>query len=244
MIIDPDFFEHWRTRLLISALDDDEKAPMYVMRIWAHCQTRRSTQFEGMSSQGLRALCRYAGDATILEQALTEAGFINRDGDAINVPKWAEHNEKLIANWTNGAKGGRPSKEKAASKSNQQITQTKPNSNPTEVHANPTLTDKIREEVKLLSGKPNATSVLGHLNEQTGKNYQDVKANLSLIEARLKEGFTVDQCKAVIDAKVKTWAQDEKMSAYLRPKTLFNATNFAQYAGELESNASEVQSWE
>ncbi|MBC3874257.1 conserved phage C-terminal domain-containing protein [Undibacterium flavidum] len=95
-----------------------------------------------------------------------------------------------------------------------------------------------------MSGKPNATSVLNHLNEQTGKNYQAVKANLSLIEARLKEGFTVDQCKAVIDTKIKTWAHDEKMSAYLRPKTLFNATNFAQYAGELESNASEVQSWE
>lgn len=99
------------------------------------------------------------------------------------------------------------------------------------------------KELKL-SGKPNATSVLNHLNEQTGKNYQAVKANLSLIQARLKEGFTVDQCKAVIDSKIKTWVHDEKMSAYLRPKTLFNATNFAQYAGELETHTSEVQSWE
>jgi uncharacterized phage protein (TIGR02220 family) len=244
MIVDPDFFEHWRTRTVINALGDDEKAPLYIMRIWAHCQTRRATQFEAMSPQGLRALCRYSGDANVLEQALIDAAFIERDGDTILVPKWAKHNEKLIANWVNGAKGGRPPNEKTFTKSDQKTTQTKPTDKPTQEHGIPSLTDKIREEVNLLSGKPNAASVLKHLNEQTGKNYQTVKANLSLIEARLKEGFTVEQCKAVIDAKFKSWAHDAKMTAYLRPKTLFNATNFAQYAGELNTDSNEVQTWE
>ncbi len=29
------------------------------------------------------------------------------------------------------------------------------------------------------------------------------------------------------------WVGDSKMDEYLRPKTLFNATNFANYAGQL-----------
>lgn len=96
----------------------------------------------------------------------------------------------------------------------------------------------------ILSGKPNAKIILQYLNELSGRNYQAVKANLSLIESRLKEGFSLEQCKAVIDAKCKAWESDAKMSAYLRPKTLFNATNFAQYAGEIVGQTKEVQSWE
>ena len=37
----------------------------------------------------------------------------------------------------------------------------------------------------------------------------------------------------VIAKKVREWGADPKMSTYLRPATLFNATKFAQYQGEL-----------
>jgi hypothetical protein len=40
MIVDPDFLDHWRTRMLVDALQD-ECAPMYIIRVWAHCQQRR-----------------------------------------------------------------------------------------------------------------------------------------------------------------------------------------------------------
>ncbi len=43
----------------------------------------------------------------------------------------------------------------------------------------------------------------------------------------------METCKAVIDARVAKWGRDEKMRDYLRPKTIFNATNFANYVGEL-----------
>jgi uncharacterized phage protein (TIGR02220 family) len=87
--------------------------------------------------------------------------------------------------------------------------------------------------LKALSGKPNAIAVLDYLNERTGRSYQAVDSNTKLIAGRLNEGATVEQCKAVIDAKVAKWGADPKMDEYLRPKTLFNATNYAQYAGEL-----------
>jgi uncharacterized phage protein (TIGR02220 family) len=97
---------------------------------------------------------------------------------------------------------------------------------------------------KPLSDKSDVIEILDHLNRQAGRSYKPVKANLSLIAARLQEGETPDHCKAVIDAKVSEWSGDAKMRKYLRPATLFNATKFAQYIGELGTGGREVPVWE
>lgn len=76
-------------------------------------------------------------------------------------------------------------------------------------------------------------AILQHLNERAGHAYRPVESNLRMIRARLAEGATPEECRAVINAKVAQWAKDAKMAEYLRPATLFNATNFAQYAGQL-----------
>lgn len=102
------------------------------------------------------------------------------------------------------------------------------------------------KESTALSGKPDpaqaqarkklseeCAEVLAFLNEKTGRNYQPVKANIQLIAARLREGATVVQLRQVIAKKCREWRDDPKQEIYLRPKTLFNATNFANYQGEL-----------
>jgi hypothetical protein len=61
VIVDPDFLDHWRTRMLVDALGGDECAPMYVIRVWAHCQQRRGDSF-AMPAAGLRGLCPEALD--------------------------------------------------------------------------------------------------------------------------------------------------------------------------------------
>lgn len=87
-----------------------------------------------------------------------------------------------------------------------------------------------------MSGKTDESrEVIEYLNDQTGHSYKPVESNLKLVRARLAEGASVDECKAVIDAKVLEWAADAKMAQYLRPDTLFNATKFAQYSGQLGS---------
>ncbi len=78
-------------------------------------------------------------------------------------------------------------------------------------------------------------SLISYLNSKTNRNYKPVKANLQLIQARLKEGFTENDIKSVIDQKVSEWLGLPKFSIYLRPETLFNATKFAQYHGQITS---------
>lgn len=75
--------------------------------------------------------------------------------------------------------------------------------------------------------------ILNYLNEKTGKKFQPVNGNLKFINARLKEGATIIQCKGVIDLKCKQWICDAKMNDFLRPKTLFNGENFAAYLGNI-----------
>lgn len=72
-------------------------------------------------------------------------------------------------------------------------------------------------------------SVLDHLNLTARAKFQtSADSNRKHVRARMKEGFTVEDCKTVIDHKVATWSKDEKMREYLRPQTLFS-TNFEGY---------------
>jgi uncharacterized phage protein (TIGR02220 family) len=142
---------------------------------------------------------------------------------------------KTEANQANGKKGGRPRKEPKENPPENPMgfeieTQDEPTEKPALV--NHSHSHK-KQNSKALSGKPDAIAVLDYLNERTGRSYQPVDSNTKLIAGRLKDGATVEQCKAVIDAKVAKWGADPKMDEYLRPKTLFNATNYAQYSGEL-----------
>lgn len=138
MIVDPDFLEHWRTRMLVDALGGDEFAPFYLLRLWGHCQTRKATRFH-IPAAGLKGLCKATCDASALEAALVECGYVARDGAHIEVLKWAEQNSSLIAAWENGSKGGRPPKPDQNPRvisgkptGNPAVTQPKPTANPDE----------------------------------------------------------------------------------------------------------------
>jgi uncharacterized phage protein (TIGR02220 family) len=84
--------------------------------------------------------------------------------------------------------------------------------------------------------KKQAVEILNFLNEKAGKSYRPVEPNLILIFARLKTGASVEDCQKVIMKKTNEWRSDPKMSEYLRPATLFNATKFEQYLGECASS--------
>jgi hypothetical protein len=140
VIVDPDFCDHWKTRLLVGMLEGDEAAPIYVLRLWAHCQNRRQSTFDNLSPEALKALCRFPGNANKLEASLVTSGFVRREGKCVEVVGWAEYNSSLIAAWNNGAKGGRPPRFKP--ESNPEETQEKPTGKP--LGRNPGVCDKRR----------------------------------------------------------------------------------------------------
>lgn len=75
-----------------------------------------------------------------------------------------------------------------------------------------------------------ATEVLEFLNVKAGKSFQPVDENLRFIRARLAK-HSVEDMKGVIARKTREWINTDQR-VFLRPKTLFNATNFANYIGE------------
>lgn len=71
---------------------------------------------------------------------------------------------------------------------------------------------------------------IAYLNQILNKNYKFVDKNTKLVNARLKEGYTIDDFKTVIDKKVAEW-QNGDMAKYLRPETLFG-TKFDGYLNQ------------
>ena len=89
----------------------------------------------------------------------------------------------------------------------------------------------IRKERRDLQAE--AIEVLDFLNKKAGRNYRPTKVNTDFILARLKEGYTLQDCKSVIAMKCREWLRDDVMQKFLRPATLFNCMKFNQYAGEI-----------
>ena len=78
-----------------------------------------------------------------------------------------------------------------------------------------------------------AEDIVTFLNSVTGSNYRSTTDKTrKLIAARLAEGFTIDDFKAVITKKAKEW-QGTDMAQYLRPETLFG-TKFEGYLNQPE----------
>lgn len=66
-------------------------------------------------------------------------------------------------------------------------------------------------------------AVIEHLNSKAGTSYRaSAQATQRHINARIAEGFTLDDFKTVIDKKCAEWLSSD-MAKYLRPETLFGS---------------------
>ena len=92
-----------------------------------------------------------------------------------------------------------------------------------------------------------AQQILDYLNEKTGREGNRKlkgKGTLAPIKARLNEGFTPADCKAVIDYRVEEWTggkwtghNGKPSDYYLRPSTLFKSGDRSTPFGEVVSEA-------
>ena len=100
---------------------------------------------------------------------------------------------------------------------------TKGNGNPTQGEPIP----DINTDCKTTDNKPYKI-ILDYLNKKAGTNYKfSTKTTQQHINARLAEGYTVEDFKTVIDNQYAKWHGTE-YEEYLRPSTLFG-TKFENY---------------
>ena len=132
VIVTPEFLDHWKTRMLVDELQGDETAPLLVLRLWAHCQVRKTHRLGRVSASALKSICRYNGSHEALWLALQNSGFIEVKHEQVDVHQWSVYNQGLINSWINGRKGGRPKKPTGIP----QVSHGEPT-------ANPNVTDKI-----------------------------------------------------------------------------------------------------
>ena len=169
MIVQPDFLDHWKTQMLCDLLDD-QSAPLVLIRIWSHCQNRKTHQLPTDNPSAIKAICKSDHDAQKLYDALLETGFLVHEDGFLIAHDWSDVNASLIANWENGKKGGRPR-----------------NINPTKTHGlthpkptvNPSITDKRREEESREENTPltpqggESLSVLNSVKPKRGRKKKD-----------------------------------------------------------------------
>lgn len=97
---------------------------------------------------------------------------------------------------------------------------------------------KKPKKAKETKADTEATEVIEYLNAKTGSSYRaTTEANIKPIRARINDGFSVEDCKKVIDIKAGQWLNTEQ-SKYLRPETLFRPSKFEGYLNECRGKPS------
>ncbi|SFA86379.1 MULTISPECIES: conserved phage C-terminal domain-containing protein [unclassified Bacillus (in: firmicutes)] len=96
------------------------------------------------------------------------------------------------------------------------------------------LTKAIPESTSEITTEKNiiVDEVISYLNEKTNAVYKSrTPKNRKIIRARMREGFTLDDFKRVIDIKTEEWQHLPHLCKFLRPTTLFG-TKFEAYLNQ------------
>lgn len=105
-----------------------------------------------------------------------------------------------------------------------------------------TLCNALEEDKEEDKNKNNIIKdIVEYLNLKTNSSYRySSDKTKRTINARLNEGFTLEDFKKVIDIKTTQWLGDKKMEQYLRPETLFG-TKFESYLNTKLPNQKECK---
>ena len=138
------------------------------------------------------------------ESSASNDGFVEPVSD---VPKYNHDDAKLVSSTT-------------SERVNNTIDYTK------------TSTD-IKDIVEPKAQQPSPIpKIIEYLNTVANKKFKpNTSATTKLLNARLSDGYTLQEIKYVIDNKTAEWLNTD-MQKYLRPETLFNATKFESYVNE------------
>jgi hypothetical protein len=165
MIVQPDFPEHWKTRLLVK-ISKDESSPLAVIRLWAHCQHSRRSEFPDMTPAQLASICHWGARKPACHVALAKAGFVDKlTPKGFAAHQWSEHNAQLLQKWQAGQKGGRPPASEKPNEmplfekptDNRPLTGTKPDRPDQIDQTRPEEIDKTRPDQTRVAASPTST---------------------------------------------------------------------------------------
>lgn len=89
-------------------------------------------------------------------------------------------------------------------------------------------TEKANDERSL----DEATLIINDLNKRAGSHFRAVGETLRLINARLAEGYAVEDFYKVHEVKCAEWLPSETMRGSLKPGTLYRPCHFGDYLGQ------------
>lgn len=89
------------------------------------------------------------------------------------------------------------------------------------------------KDIKKRENREIAKKVLEYLNQKAGKNFKPVDSNISMINARLEEGYKYEDFVKVVDVKYSEWKYTD-YEKYIRPNTLFCKSHFDNYLNQKE----------
>jgi len=107
---------------------------------------------------------------------------------------------------------------------------------------------KVIEKEKSITKVPSmsidfVSEIVDYLNEKANRRLRVGYPIKKLVNARVSEGYNLDDFKHVIDVKCSQWLGTD-FEKFLRPSTLFNATRFTEYHSEKLKASKDVKSEE
>ena len=210
-IKDPAFLFYPADFMLGTFFMTDEEAGQYIRLLCLQHQQGHLSETELLSiTDSQKVKSKFEEDS--------EGKFFNKRLEE-EITKRLEYKEKQRIN---GALGGR-------SKAQALLEQRQSTAKAPLKQASSTRVENENEDINTNTIK----DIIEYLNKVLGTKYKYSADYIKKhINARLSEGYTLEDFKTVIDKKFKSWSGTE-MAKFLRPETLFG-TKFASYLNELE----------
>lgn len=102
----------------------------------------------------------------------------------------------------------------------------------------PTVNKNVKGNNTSMNNISIIKDIVAFLNKKCKTSFKDTsKKTISLVNARLSEGFKEEDFKTVINFKSREWLGNDKMEQYLRPETLFG-TKFEGYLNDAKRKSS------
>lgn len=203
---------------------------------WCDRTLSQKAEFVGVSERGL----------TKMQNRMIEANLIEKDPltshvratkiwfEIIHEAKVEEHRKAILLEEQSSQFEGEQSSAKRRNKvprSKEQSSVDPGNKVPT--HNKGDLFNPIesgKEDIIEIEIENPVETIVELLNRLTGSSFRaKTDATSKAINARLSEGYTVDDALLVVEYKVEDWLNDAEMSKYLQPSTLFRPSNFENY---------------